>query len=173
MGNKNKPKVQQNTNNNCGKHNSNSNNNSKSKSKNTNIRKSNGLSKKNNIPKKIREEVWKHYNGSNYKSACKVSWCTNIIDVFNYHVGHDVPESKGGKLDIINLKPICSNCNLSMGDRFSITDWDKIGINERMTVQNLKLYLKLSLFLLGSVSVAFVGLYNEPHIKEHAFKLFN
>jgi len=26
-----------------------------------------------------------------------------------------------------------------MGDRFSITDWDKIGINERMTVQKFKI----------------------------------
>jgi len=165
MGNNKKPKNKK-PNNNCGKHNGNNNYNNK------NVRKSSSLSKKNNIPKKIREEVWKHYNGENYKSACKVSWCSNIIDVFNYHVGHDVPESKGGKLDIVNLKPICSNCNLSMGDRFSITDWDKIGINERMTVKNLKFYLGISLFLLGTMTMAFIGLYNEPHLRKSTFGWF-
>lgn len=167
MGSKNKPKTQKNTNT-CGKHNNNKNNNG-----NKTIRKSSGLSKKNNIPKKIREEVWKYYNGNNFKSACKVSWCSNIIDVFNYHVGHDIPESKGGKLDIINLKPICSNCNLSMGNRFSITDWDKIGINERTTVKKLKFYLKLSVFLLGTITLAFVGLYNKPFMINHTKSLFS
>lgn len=154
MGNNKKQK------NNCGKHNG------KTNTYNKNARKSSSLSKKNNIPKKIREEVWKHYNGNNFESACKVSWCRNIIDVFNYHVGHDVPESKGGKLDIINLKPICSNCNLSMGDRFTITDWDKIGINERITVKNLRFYLAVSLALLGTMTMAFLGLYHEPLLRK-------
>jgi 5-methylcytosine-specific restriction endonuclease McrA len=128
-------------------------------------KKTTSFSKKNNIPKKIREEVWKHYNGNSFESSCKVSWCTNIIDVFNYHVGHDIPESKGGKLEILNLKPICSSCNLSMGDRFSITDWDNIGINERSTVRRLKLYLKSSMVLLVVISIACIGLYNEKYLK--------
>lgn len=129
--------------------------------------------KKNSIPKKLREEVWKHYNGETFKSACNVSWCTNIIDVFNYHVGHDIPESKGGSLDIINLKPICSSCNLSMGNRFSITDWNQIGINERTTVKRLKFYLKSSLVLLIIVSIALFGLYHEPRLKNHIVELLN
>jgi 5-methylcytosine-specific restriction endonuclease McrA len=134
----------------------------KNKGNNKKLIKNSGLSKKNNIPKKIREEVWKYNNGNIYESACKISWCTNIIDVFNYHVGHDIPESKGGNLDIINLKPICSSCNLSMGNRFTITDWDKIGINERDKIYKLKLFLKISFFLLGTISLAFIGLYNTP-----------
>ena len=27
--------------------------------------------------------------------------------IFDFHVGHDQPESKGGTLDVDNLKPIC------------------------------------------------------------------
>ena len=78
------------------------------------------------LPKRIREVVWNTYNGETYSSKCHVPWCSNVINVFNYHVGHDVPESKGGTYDIDNLKPICSNCNLSMGNKWTIQEWNKL-----------------------------------------------
>jgi len=78
------------------------------------------------IPKRLREVVWNTYNGDKYSSKCHVTWCNNIINVFNYQVGHDIPESKGGSLDIENLKPICGNCNLSMGNKYTITEWSKL-----------------------------------------------
>ena len=83
-------------------------------------------SRKEPIPKRLREVVWNTYNGDKYTSKCHVTWCNNIINVFNYQVGHDIPESKGGSLDIENLKPICGNCNLSMGNKYTITEWSKI-----------------------------------------------
>ena len=79
-----------------------------------------------NFPKRIREVVWTTYNGETYSSKCYVSWCNNIINVFNYQVGHDIPESKGGTYDIGNLRPICSNCNLSMGNKWTIQEWGKL-----------------------------------------------
>tara|TARA_B100000902_G_scaffold101935_1_gene104287 strand:- start:13 stop:354 length:342 start_codon:yes stop_codon:yes gene_type:complete len=82
--------------------------------------------RKSNIPKAIREQVWLKNFGKIYESPCYVHWCDNIINVFDFHVGHDVPESKGGTLDINNLKPICSRCNLSMGDKFTIEEWDNL-----------------------------------------------
>ena len=88
--------------------------------------------RKTNIPKKLREEVWNHYNKGLYCAKCHVPWCTRDIDVFNFHVGHDIPESKGGSTDIINLKPICSNCNLSMGYKFSITEWSKLKLKKKI-----------------------------------------
>jgi len=78
------------------------------------------------LPKRIREVVWNTYNGDTYSSKCYVPWCSNIINVFNYQVGHDVPESKGGTYDISNLRPICSNCNLSMGNKWTIQEWGKL-----------------------------------------------
>jgi len=78
------------------------------------------------LPKRIREVVWSTYNGETYSSKCYVPWCSNMINVFNYHVGHDVPESKGGTYDIGNLRPICSNCNLSMGNKWTIQEWGKL-----------------------------------------------
>jgi hypothetical protein len=38
-------------------------------------------------------------------------------------VGHDQPESKGGTLDVDNLKPICARCNLSMSNQYTIQEW--------------------------------------------------
>ena len=81
---------------------------------------------KESIPKRVRELVWTTHNGETFKHKCFVSWCDNNINVFNFQVGHDIPESKGGTLDIDNLKPICGNCNLSMSNKYTITEWSKI-----------------------------------------------
>mgnify|MGYP003149206150 CR=1 FL=1 len=82
--------------------------------------------KKKNIPKAIREQVWIRVMGKIYETKCYVHWCSNIINVFDFHVGHDIPESKGGSLDIYNLKPICARCNQSMGNQYSINEWCKL-----------------------------------------------
>ena len=46
--------------------------------------------------------------------------------MFDFHVGHDKPESKGGTLSVDNLKPICARCNLSMSNNFTIAEWNKL-----------------------------------------------
>jgi len=82
------------------------------------------------IPKRIRELVWTTHNGKVFSHDCYVTWCHNKINVFNFQVGHDIPESKGGTLDIDNLKPICSNCNHSMGNKYTIKEWNKLVIEK-------------------------------------------
>ena len=82
--------------------------------------------KKATIPKAIREQVWITNFGEKFKHNCYISWCTNEINVFDYHVGHDKPESKGGKLALDNLKPICARCNLSMSDNYTIKEWNNL-----------------------------------------------
>jgi 5-methylcytosine-specific restriction endonuclease McrA len=81
---------------------------------------------KERIPKAIREQTWLKSFGKKYEHKCYISWCDNIISVFDFHVGHDKPESKGGKLRVDNLKPICARCNLSMSNNYTITEWDKL-----------------------------------------------
>jgi len=81
---------------------------------------------KTNIPKAIREQVWLKEFGKIYENNCYIHWCDNIINVFDFHVGHDNPKSKGGTLDINNLKPICARCNLSMSDNYTIKEWQKL-----------------------------------------------
>ena len=79
------------------------------------------------IPKAIREQVWVKYMGKRFCTKCYVSWCNNDISVFDFHVGHNIPESKGGKLTVNNLRPICARCNLSMSSNFTIKQWDAAG----------------------------------------------
>ena len=80
--------------------------------------------KKKKIPKALRQQVWLKYNGEEFNYKCNIVWCRNIITVFNFHVGHNIPESRGGSTCIENLRPICSNCNLSMSSKYSISEWD-------------------------------------------------
>jgi hypothetical protein len=75
------------------------------------------------IPKAIREQCWISVFGEKFKHKCYIPWCENTINVFDFHVGHDLPESKGGTLDVHNLKPICARCNLSMSDNYTIKEW--------------------------------------------------
>ena len=52
--------------------------------------------KKNKIPKAIKEQVWIKNFGRKFNHKCYILWCSNKINVFNFHVGHNIPESKGG-----------------------------------------------------------------------------
>ena len=61
-----------------------------------------------------------------FKAKCAVSWCQNAITPFSFQCGHNVPESKGGQTDISNLRPICANCNMSMGDDYTIDEFSKL-----------------------------------------------
>ena len=79
------------------------------------------------IPKALREQVWKTNMGEKYEGKCRVTWCSNKISVFDFEVGHNIPESKGGTLELANLRPICSRCNKSMGAQYTIDEWNRIG----------------------------------------------
>ena len=80
--------------------------------------------KKAKIPKALREQVWITHMGHTFDGKCKVVWCQNRMSVFDFQCGHNIPESKGGKTNISNLIPICSRCNLSMADQFTIDEWN-------------------------------------------------
>jgi 5-methylcytosine-specific restriction endonuclease McrA len=80
-----------------------------------------------NIPKALREQVWVKYMGHRYEGKCRVTWCTNKISVFQFDVGHNVPESKGGSTTLDNLRPICSRCNTSMNNKYTIDEWNRLG----------------------------------------------
>ena len=85
-----------------------------------------GQDRKQSIPKALREQVWMRTIGPKYEAKCSIRWCTNKMDVFNFHVGHNQPESKGGTLDIRNLTAICTRCNLSMGSQYTIDEWNNL-----------------------------------------------
>ena len=70
--------------------------------------------------------VWKTYIGKKWSGKCHVSWCDNKFSILSsWHVGHNEPEAKGGNLSIENLRPICADCNLGMGNKYSIDEWSQ------------------------------------------------
>lgn len=79
--------------------------------------------KKQKIPVALREAVWITRCGRVFEHKCLTSWCPNTITVFDFQSGHNIPESKGGKTCIENLYPLCSRCNVSMGDRHTFDEW--------------------------------------------------
>ena len=78
------------------------------------------------IPKALREQVWLKYSGANFLTQCNVAWCSNKITPFVFEVGHNIPSSKGGLTSIDNLRPICSSCNKSMGNRYTIDEFSRL-----------------------------------------------
>lgn len=73
--------------------------------------------KKYQIPKKVKIDVWNTYIGQNIPLhkclCCKIV----VISMQTFDVGHVIAEANGGTSTIINLRPICSSCNASMGKR--------------------------------------------------------
>ena len=84
--------------------------------------------KKQRIPRALREQVWMRHNKNKFIVKCPIKWCRNRITCFNFQTGHNIPESKGGKTVISNLKPICAKCNLSMSNNYTINKFSKLFI---------------------------------------------
>ena len=84
--------------------------------------------KKKKISRALREQVWIHNAGRRFEMKCPISWCQNLIDVFSFQCGHNVPESKGGKTTLDNLVPICGRCNLSMGNSYTLDEWSSLHV---------------------------------------------
>ena len=71
--------------------------------------------KKQAIPRSLKKMVWDRYIGENKgKAKC---YCCKHQDIrqIEFHCGHVIAEANKGKTDVHNLRPICAQCNLSMG----------------------------------------------------------
>ncbi len=72
--------------------------------------------KKTKISIALKRKVWHKWIGIHIgQTKCLCCKMTDI-EQFNFSCGHIIPESKGGTLDVENLRPICSSCNSSMGN---------------------------------------------------------
>ncbi len=85
------------------------------------------VEKRKNIPCALREQVWIKHFGKTFENKCSIKWCSNIISVYNWECGHNIPHSKGGQTVLENLVPLCSRCNKSMNDNYTIDEFDKLG----------------------------------------------
>lgn len=71
--------------------------------------------RKKNIPATVKRLVWNTYIGEEIgKAKCL---CCNVTDItqLSFHCGHLIAESNKGETAVYNLRPICQNCNSSMG----------------------------------------------------------
>jgi hypothetical protein len=71
--------------------------------------------KKHPISSTLKRKVWDTHIGQTIgQHKC---FCCNLtyITQLSFHCGHVIPESKGGDTKLSNLRPICQNCNSSMG----------------------------------------------------------
>ena len=84
------------------------------------------ISTSSRIPSSLKHNVWLLYIGKKFEEKCTVTWCNNIITPFTFEAGHNIPFSKGGATTIDNLRPICSNCNKSMGNYYTIDEYSSI-----------------------------------------------
>ncbi len=71
--------------------------------------------KSRNIPKPLRIAVWETYISKRDRFGACIC-CGRTLDIMDFHCGHVISHNMGGPANLSNLRPVCSVCNLSMGD---------------------------------------------------------
>ena len=73
--------------------------------------------KKKPIPSTVKKLVWNTNIGEEIgKTKCLCCRSTDITQM-SFNCGHIIAEANGGNTIVSNLKPICQNCNSSMGTK--------------------------------------------------------
>ena len=67
------------------------------------------------IPKAVRNQSWDSWIGKKVGEAPCYCCRMNMISKAHFHCGHVIADTDGGESKVENLRPICSECNLSMG----------------------------------------------------------
>ena len=91
------------------------------------IRMYRAMKRKQRIPAAVRRLVWNTYIGEERGNALCVCCNTTYISQMSFHCGHVVSEYHGGKVEVSNLRPICQNCNSSMGKRHMVDFMKQLG----------------------------------------------
>lgn len=66
------------------------------------------------VPKWLRQAVWYRWVKDNtlVENKCWVSSCSNVIRLDKaWHTAHVVPVCEGGETTVVNLRPVCAECN--------------------------------------------------------------
>jgi hypothetical protein len=86
--------------------------------------------KKEPIPAAIKTLVWNKYIGDKTAEAKCMCCRVTSISMRHHHCGHILSEKYGGGVTIDNLRPICANCNLSMGGMNMADFISKFGLHK-------------------------------------------
>lgn len=79
------------------------------------IKHRNPIKKKKAIPKTVKKCTWDKWIGPEIGQAKCLCCEHQDIRQIDFHCGHVVSEKDGGLTNVDNLRPICAQCNLSMG----------------------------------------------------------
>ena len=71
--------------------------------------------KKKSIPKSLKKKVWDKWIGPNIGRTKCLCCKHEEVRQIEFHCGHIIAEVNGGETNVENLRPICAQCNLSMG----------------------------------------------------------
>lgn len=77
------------------------------------------------IPSAVKRLCWNINIGEEIGKARCYCCKSTYITQHSFHCGHVISEAKGGKTVVSNLKPICQNCNSSMGTK-NMNDFMKL-----------------------------------------------
>lgn len=69
------------------------------------------------IPAALKKKVWYTYIGEEYGTGVCFCCKTTRIQQLSFHCGHVISEKNGGDMNLRNMRPICQNCNSSMGTK--------------------------------------------------------
>lgn len=71
--------------------------------------------KRKSIPAPLKKQIWEKYISIDLrKGKCFCCKTTDIMES-DFHAGHIISDKDKGKVELENLRPLCSKCNLSMG----------------------------------------------------------
>ena len=73
------------------------------------------MTQRKRLSSSVRFEVWEKYCGKLYEHKCQIPFCSTTMSVRNFHVSHVIALADGGTNSMSNLRPLCPQCNLSMG----------------------------------------------------------
>lgn len=66
------------------------------------------------IPAAVRHKLFRQYCDM-IESPSLLCYCCSVPIYMDFEAGHIIPKSKGGSMELSNLRPVCSTCNKSMG----------------------------------------------------------
>lgn len=93
------------------------------------------------IPKTVKNLIWNKWIGATVaKANCPI--CNeNLMDKngSGWHCSHIIASAEGGTDDAVNLRPICSTCNMSMGTTSMLAYVKKVSPDYGQVIQRLQL----------------------------------
>ena len=98
----------------------------------------NEATKRESIPKCVRNAVWRHLNGNQIEAKC-VCCLVETVSIGNFHVGHIKSVFNGGSTKLNNLTVLCMLCNTSSGkcdlfefiEKYDLHYYNRIALSQK------------------------------------------